>query len=385
MLNMDIKVDPTLLHDVLPSQATSNELRPAETPFPGFPEPVQASSAEAVPIQSEVPAAAVPSPVHTCKQGLQGVRMPDSHAQVPGQAVHPQSAVAWFDHGLPMLLVEGQWVQPQLPAPPSQGQLMMPLSLWRQRRNKVLADHPEWADSQEGRLQAVTALQRALVADAWKAFGQPVDSPLEQPAVQTGVKSVQGRNGRWFRTVQLKPEPQPSCMFCREHWHCTSGCLPFANPTLLGDGDWPPVTGEEVSSTRPPADLHARASCACDLHSLLVSCRHKRFEVAAGEARCHVSCQTSLHFAVKSWSAARPLPTWAALQLPLLAVQVPSVTPSAEEPAGGAKDQQQLTSGRAPSAERVISDAEAPQQATSETAVSSRLPACSSVGDGCCA
>ena len=68
--------------------APTSELRSAQVPFPGFPELVQALPAEAVPTQSEVPAAsAVPTP-----QSLQGVPILDTHAPVPGQAMHSQSA-----------------------------------------------------------------------------------------------------------------------------------------------------------------------------------------------------------------------------------------------------------------------------------------------------
>ena len=209
---------------------------------------------------------------------------------------HPQGqagAVPWFRHGLPMLVVEGQWVQPKWPAPPSQPRLKLPSSLWRQQLSGLMAAHPEWGHSQECRQQAVTALQQRHVADATKAFGQPGGSQLQQPqarvhqpAAQAG-HSVQGPSGRWYHIMQLKPEPQPWCTFCQEHGHCTTACTPFAFSTLLGDDGRDPVTGEKVSSTStcPPAHLGARASCACGLHNLLGFRGHRTFQVAAREAR----------------------------------------------------------------------------------------------------
>eukprot|EP00891_Asterochloris_glomerata_P002614 jgi/Astpho2/2614/Aster-04317 len=204
-----------------------------------------------------------------------------------------------------MLVVEGQWVQPKWPAPPSQPRLKLPSSLWRQQLSGLMAAHPEWGHSQECRQQAVTALQQRHVADATKAFGQPGGSQLQQPqarvhqpAAQAG-HSVQGPSGRWYHIMQLKPEPQPWCTFCQEHGHCTTACTPFAFSTLLGDDGRDPVTGEK---------------------------------------------------------------------LPLLAVQVPSVRPWAEEPARGNRDQQQLASGRVLPAERVAIGAVSPQQETSHAA-----------------
>ncbi len=295
--------------------APTDELRPAGTPPPGLPEPVQAAPAEGVPDQSAVPAAsAVPSPVHTRGQSVQGGPLPgfqtDSHAPAPMQAVHPQSTqltpslpqqqqreaggLPWFSHGLPMLLVDGQWVRPKWPAPPGQPRPKLPHSRWQQLYHDIMAAHPEWGDSQEGRQRGQIALQQMQVEAARKAFGQPGDSHLQQPqarvqqpAAQTGVHSVQGLSGRWYHTVPLKPEPQPWCTFCKEQGHSTLGCLPFAYPALLGDNGWDPVTGEMVSGTHPPGHLHARASCVYSLHSLLVFCSHQRFLSAAREGVCH--------------------------------------------------------------------------------------------------
>ena len=209
--------------------ACTNELRPAQLPFPGFPEPAQASPAEAVPIRSEVPAAsAVFSPVHTCDQS----KPVDSHALTHRQA-HPEStvstpslpwqqqhecwhhqdsitraeghsadgehpqgqagAVPWFRHGLPMLVVEGQWVQPQWPAPPSQPLLKLPISLWHQQLSDLMADHPEWGASQEGRQRAVTALQQRHVADARKALGSRGPATCSSP--RQGCSSHLRRRG----------------------------------------------------------------------------------------------------------------------------------------------------------------------------------------------
>ena len=166
----------------------------------------------------------------------------------------------WFRHGLPMLLIEGQYVQPKWPAPLGQPRPKLPNSRWQQLLHEVIAGNPEWGDTPQGRLRAEVATQQMQVEAARKAFGQPglqhPEASVQQPATQTGVQAVQGRNGRVYHRVPLKPEAHPWCIFCKEGGHSTAGCLPFACPTLLGDDGLDPFTGEKVSST--PGHLDAR-------------------------------------------------------------------------------------------------------------------------------
>ena len=270
----------------------TSELRPADMPLPGVPEPARAAPAGGahdqsvgMPAVSAVPSP-VPSPVPTSGHSVQGTPAPGcqmhGNAPVPRHAMHlkesaqrtpslPQQqqrgtpSLPWCGHGQPMLIVKEQWVQPQWPAPPGQLRPKFPASRWQQLHDGVRAAHPEWGDSPLARLQGEVAVRQMLVEAAKEAFGQPVSSHLQhpqadvqQPALQTSVQSVQGQNRRWYHCVPLKPEPQPWCIFCKEGGHSTQGCLPFACPTLVGDDGWDPDTGEMVSGTRLPGHLQTQ-------------------------------------------------------------------------------------------------------------------------------
>ena len=297
----------------------------------------------------------------------------------------------WFGHGLPMLLDEGQWVQPRWPAPPCQPRLTMPLSLWRQRRSKVMAMHPEWRDSQEGRQRAVTAVQQELVADARTAFGQPGGSHLQQPqawvqqpAAQTGVRSVQGLTGRWYHTRQL---------------------------SSLSRSPGAPSAGSTCTA-RQPACPSPTPPCWATMAGTLSLARrwaaHAHLLICLQGPAVHAVCTTSMCPADTrrfGWQPERPGAAHRAKR-PCMSQSRPEVL-HVHSPLGrlsscscrpcrcpvyhpGQRSQQgpPRISSSWPRAgcSRVTSAAEPPQQDASNTAVSSScLPAHSSAGDGCCA